>query len=204
MKKEIIVSVKEHYDRLIDENNDPVHDSAKLQEYMNQWDGEPFLNELNLTDEKTVLEIGIGTGRLAAKTSPLCKHLVGIDISSKTVERARQNLDSYTNIDYICADFTMYQFAGKFDVIYSSLTWLHIKDKYASMRKVAQILNPHGRFVISIDKSQKRYLDYGNRKIEVYPDTYQGIKTMAQKCGLSCKRCIQTEFAYIFSFQKQG
>ena len=160
MKKEIIVSVKKHYDRLIDENNDPVYDSARLQEYMNQWDGETFLNELNLTDEKTVLEIGIETGRLAAKTSPLCKHLVGIDISPKTIERARQNLDSYTNIDYICADFITYQFVGKFDVIYSSLIWMHIKDKYGSMRKVAEILNAHGRFVISVDKSQRKNITH--------------------------------------------
>ena len=33
----------EHYDSLIDENNDPVHDSLQLREYMDKWDGQKFI-----------------------------------------------------------------------------------------------------------------------------------------------------------------
>lgn len=61
-----------HYDKLIEENNDPVHDSKPLQEYMNQWDGINFIKEMQLTTEKNVLEIGIGTGRIAIKAAPMC------------------------------------------------------------------------------------------------------------------------------------
>lgn len=41
-----IVSSLEHYDRLIEEGNDPVQDPPQLHEYM-RWDGSSFYNALN-------------------------------------------------------------------------------------------------------------------------------------------------------------
>ena len=73
-----------HYDKLIEENNDPFRDPPELQEYMDKWDGQPFIDSMRLDSTKNVLEIGIGTGRLAARTAPLCRNLSGIDISPKT------------------------------------------------------------------------------------------------------------------------
>ena len=90
---EIFVNVIEHYDKLIDENNDPVYDTASLQEYMNKWDGQVFVDSMKLDKHKTVLEIGIGTGRLAFKTIPLCKKFYAIDLSQKTIERAKDDQD---------------------------------------------------------------------------------------------------------------
>ena len=42
------MNVIEHYDKLIDENNDPVYDPASLQEYMNKWDGQVFVDSMKL------------------------------------------------------------------------------------------------------------------------------------------------------------
>ena len=61
-----------HYDMLIDENNDPFRDPPVLQDYMSQWDGQAFINSMKLNGTKKVLEIGVGTGRLAKKVAPLC------------------------------------------------------------------------------------------------------------------------------------
>ena len=57
--------VIEHYNKLIDENNDPVHDSKPLKDYMDKWDGERFIESMKLNKNKWALEIGVGTGRLA-------------------------------------------------------------------------------------------------------------------------------------------
>ena len=89
------MNVITHYDLLIDEDNDPFRDPPELQEYMNGWDGEKFVEALELTKNKKVLEIGIGTGRLAVRVAPHCRKLTGIDISPKTVERAKENLKDY-------------------------------------------------------------------------------------------------------------
>ena len=43
---------------LIDENNNPVNNPKPLQDYMNKWDGQLFIDALKLDKNKTVLEIG--------------------------------------------------------------------------------------------------------------------------------------------------
>ena len=39
----VTMDVIDHYDLLIEEQNDPFRDPPVLQEYMSKWDGEPFL-----------------------------------------------------------------------------------------------------------------------------------------------------------------
>ena len=56
------VDVITHYDLLIDESNDPVCDPEPLKQYMDKWDGKPFIDALRLDKSKSVLEIGVGTG----------------------------------------------------------------------------------------------------------------------------------------------
>ena len=167
----MLTDVKTHYDMLIDEGNDPVYDSELLKNYMDRWDGDVFIQNMQLTTDKTVLEIGIGTGRLALKVAPKCKTLYGIDISPKTIKRAKDNLKEYKNISLICDDFMIHNFDKKFDVIYSSLTFMHIEDKQRAINKVASLLNNAGIFVLSIDKNQSDYIDMSTRKIKIFPDT---------------------------------
>lgn len=192
------MNVIEHYNKLIDENNDPVHDPEPLKKYMDKWDGQVFIDSMKLNKTKTILEIGVGTGRIAVKTIPLCKKFFGIDISPKTIERAAHNLSQYHNTELICADFMTYNFGASFDVIYSSLTFMHIKDKQECINKIHSLLNLNGRFVLSIEKNQNKYIEYGNRKITIYPDTPSDTKVYITNSGLTLLDCIETEFAYIF------
>ena len=145
-----------HYDTLIDENNDPVHDPKQLRDYMDKWDGQAFIDEMRLDTDKSVLEIGVGTGRLAVRVAPLCGHFVGIDISSKTIERAKENLKEHANVNLISGNFLTYDFGSrKFDVIYSSLTFMHIKKKQYAIDKIASFLAENGRFVQSSFENRK-------------------------------------------------
>ena len=115
------MNVVDHYNMLIDENNDPVYDSEPLKKYMDKWDGQVFIDAMKLDKTKTILEIGVGTGRLALKTIPLCKEFVGIDLSQKTIDRATHNLLQYKNAKLICDDFMSYVFSSDFDVAHSLL-----------------------------------------------------------------------------------
>ena len=192
------MGVIEHYDKLIDENNDPVYDPKTLKEYMDKWDGQTFIDSMRIDETKTVLEIGVGTGRLAVKTVPLCKKFFGIDISPKTIGRAIGNLSQYQNAELICDDFMIYKFHCTFDVVYSSLTFMHIREKQECINKVYSLLNPNGRFVLSIDKSQNEYIEYGNRKVDIYPDNPTDTKGYIINSGLTILDFIEIEFAYIF------
>lgn len=165
MKSEIV----RHYDLLIDENNDPVHDPKSLQNYMDKWDGQTFIDKMELDKDKSVLEIGVGTGRLAVRIAPECREFFGIDISPKTIKRAKENLAEYNNISLICDDFLTHKFNQDFDVIYSSLTFMHIEEKQKAINKVAALLKDGGRFVLSIDKNQNDTIEYGTQKLKFIP-----------------------------------
>ncbi len=187
----------EHYDMLVDENNDPVHDPKQLRDYMNKWDGGLFLNSMELDQFKSVLEIGCGTGRLAVQVAPLCAKFCGIDISPKTIQRAKENLSMSNNVMLICDDFMEHSFDSSFDIIYSSLTFFHFQDKQAAIYKTASLLNENGRFILSLSKNQDAYIDMGERKILIYPDDYSVMKKYITNARLNLIKCFETEFAYI-------
>lgn len=190
--------IAEYYDLLIDENNDPVYDPKPLQDYMDKWDGQTFIDKMELNNQKSVLEIGVGTGRLAVRTAKLCGKFCGIDISSKTIDRAKENLKEYNNITLICDGFSEHNFNERFDVIYSSLTFMHIEKKQNAINKVSALLKKRGKFVLSIDKNQDEFIDTGRSKIKVYPDTPEKMKTYITKSGLLPIKYYETEFAYVF------
>ena len=196
------MDVKTHYDMLIDENNDPFRDLPELQEYMNTWDGNLFLEALELSKNKSVLEIGVGTGRIAVKVAPCCFKLTGIDISPKTIDRAKDNLKEYGNIFFVCSDFNSHEFEETFDVIYSSLTMMHFKDKATVITKVDKLLNDNGIFCLSIDKNQSEYIDMGTRKIKVYPDNLDNIISIIGETAMSVVKVIETDNAYIVVSRK--
>lgn len=188
-----------HYDLLIDEGNDPVLDPPAMRDYMYQWDGDAFFDLLSLRGTQNVLEIGIGTGRLALRAAPLCASFTGIDLSAKTLSRAREHLAARHNVTLVQGDFLTYPFSDDFDVIYSSLTFMHLPDKQRAIDKVASLLRPGGRFVLSIDKNPADVLDMGTRRIKLYPDSPESIVHALSQAGLSVQSHIELPFAHLFS-----
>ena len=53
--KEVI----EHYNKLIDENNDPIRDSKPLKDYMDKWDGGRFIESMKLNKKKRFWKLGL-------------------------------------------------------------------------------------------------------------------------------------------------
>jgi len=192
MKTEVI----NHYDLLIDEGNDPFLDPPELKEYMNNWDGQAFINLLDLNHEKRALEIGCGTGRLAVQVAPKVKSFLGIDISPKTVSVAKQHLN-FSNVQILCEDFYNFKSEARFDLIYSSLTFMHFGDKQGAINKAYELLTKGGIFVLSIDKNQSEFIDYGTRKIKVYPDNPQTITALLKNSGFGKVQVQEAPLAHL-------
>jgi len=144
----------------------------------------------------------VGTGRLALKVCGKCKSFVGIDISPKTIERAKENMAAFDNKELVRGDFLVYDFTSRFDVIYSSLTFMHIEDKQSAINKVSGLLKPGGRFVLSISRSQDSVIDFGNRKIKIFPDDVESTRTYIKNAGLLLEKQFDTEFATVFVASK--
>jgi SAM-dependent methyltransferase len=195
------MDVRTHYDLLIDEGNDPFHDPPELRVYMDQWDGPEFLAAMELNGSQEVLEIGIGTGRIADRAAPLCARLTGIDLSPKTIARAQENLAAHSNISLLCGNFLEFPLITQYDVVYSTLTMLHFRDKNDFLQKATSLLRPGGLLVLSLDKNQSEYLDMGTRQLRVYPDTPERIIPLLGTLHL--EKQIETEFAHILVCKKR-
>ena len=189
--------VARHYDLLIDEGNDPVLDPPELAAYMDGWDGPAFLAALGLTGSEDVLEIGVGTGRLALRIAPACRQFTGIDISEKSIVRARAHLAAFPAVRLLCADFLSWETQARFDVVCSSLTFMHFADKRAAAQRVAALLRPGGRAVLSLDRDASGVIDYGTRRLTVYPDDPAVLASHLADACLTVQDVLQTERAYI-------
>lgn len=196
------VSLSEHYDLLIDENNDPVYDPKLLKDFMDKSDGQYFINCLNLTPMKDVLEIGVGTGRLANRVAGKCNSFCGIDISEKTVIRAKENLNEFDNVSIILGDFLEYSFNEFYDVIYASQVFWHIQDKQKAISKIVNLLKKNGILVLSIEKVQSDVLEYISRKIRMFPDNIESILKFLENSNLSIRHIEDIENAYVIVANK--
>ncbi|TCZ79330.1 class I SAM-dependent methyltransferase [Paenibacillus albiflavus] len=190
-----IVSTQEHYEMLIDEGNDPLQDPPQLQAYMNRWDGPSFFNELK-PKNSMVLDIGIGTGRIAKTVLHAgCQFLVGIDISPKTLDRARTNLSSYPNLELVNTDVNNFIRPNIFDLAYSVLTFLHIEDKEKALNNIYISLKNNGSFVLSVSKDNE-WLECGDRKIKLYPIGLEDYIRLFQSIGFQIESIQETESKY--------
>lgn len=197
------VSAQLHYDLLLAEDNDPVLDPPALAAYMDGWDGEALLQALCLTPDCRVLEIGVGTGRLALRVLKRgCAAFTGMDISEKTLERAGRHLAAYEHAALIRGEFPADAPQGFFDRIYSSLTFLHIEDKRGACQWIASLLAGGGRCVLSLDKERADVLDMGSRKVRTFPDTPEEISFLLREAGLRVLPPVELERAYLVTAVK--
>ncbi|MBR2643121.1 MAG: class I SAM-dependent methyltransferase [Lentisphaeria bacterium] len=205
MYQDIFEKIAFHYDELVREGHDPFQDPPEVQEYMDEWDGEEFLNLLALTGKEKVLEIGCGTGRLAGRVLNLCMEYTGIDLSGASVMRARANLAAVPGTpfrNFLCGQFPDCILPGQYHCIFSSLTLLHIPDKSAAMQKIASHLLPGGRVVLSLDKTRKEDIEYIDRTVPVFPDTPVSIKKACTGTGLQFVSRLEKEKATLLVFAK--
>ena len=79
---------------------------------------------------------------------------------------------------------------------------MHFEDKQKVIEKVDSILKDGGKFCLSIDKNQSEYIDMGNRKLRVYPDTVDNITSLISKTVMKIDTVQEIENAFIISCQK--
>ena len=145
-----------------------------------------------------MLEIGVGTGRLALKVLKRgCGRFVGVDLSEATIRTAHGHLASFSNVTLLAGEFPEDMPDGPFDCVYSSLTFLHIEEKRKACQRIAAQLAPGGRCVISLDKERSDVLDMGSRKVRTYPDTPEEISLFLREAGLRVLPPVELERAHL-------
>jgi cyclopropane fatty-acyl-phospholipid synthase-like methyltransferase len=112
---------------------------------------------------KKVLEFGCGTGLVGINVADATKELIGIDLSSKMIEKFNEKAQKL-NLNAKAFKKDMFDIKEKFDVIISSMTIHHIKD----IKKLSKKLYEIGEevFIADLLKEDGSFHTRGNEDVE--------------------------------------
>lgn len=107
------------------------------------------LLDLGLDAAGTLVDLGAGTGALAAAASPHCRRVVAVDVSQAMLAAARARADrlGLRNVEFVRAGLLTYEHAGDpADLVYSRNALHHLPDfwKGVALCRVAGMLRPGG------------------------------------------------------------
>lgn len=98
----------------------------------------------------SVLDLGCGTGvMIPVYIEAGLSRIVGVDVSPKMIEVARQKFAENDNVEFIAADVLDLPKLEPFDAVIIYNAYPHFLDKQALVDKVASLLVPEGRFVVA-------------------------------------------------------
>lgn len=106
-----------------------------------------------------VVDVGTGTGFVAAGLAPLAARVIGIDNSPAMLETARGNLKALeaSNVDLLQADLSRLPLAdGSMDAAFANMVLHHAEDPAAMLSEMARVTRPGGAVVIT-DEAEHPY-----------------------------------------------
>lgn len=155
-----------------------------------------MLKNVNLDNEKKVLDYGCGTGLVGIEVAPLVKSVVFLDNSAAMVNVLENKLGkafekheySSENIKVIMGDINKYT-TKDIDVVFSLMALHHVEDVQAAFEHIsANILKPGGLLVIG-DLKEENGSFHGEEKV---PHNGFNIPNLAQQLEFSEMEVITT------------
>ncbi len=159
---EILKQTQKTWDRYISESGDDIYrkgyiyrsDSKDEHYRMGYWDFPYFiampLAKMGFGIPKNVLEIGVGTGRLAACALNMVDKFCGIDISEEVIKKAitHLNIIGGKNVELKVNDGQSIPYPdNNFDWVYSLIVFIHIPSKMIVQKYIEEcyrVLNKGG------------------------------------------------------------
>lgn len=150
------------------------------------WDfalhmAQEFAPHISHPEEKVIMEIGHGAGRILAAASRAFKHAIGVDIHENN-EKVAQELNA-RGIE----NFTLFQSDGKtlpvpdasVDCVYSFIVMQHLEKIEvfeAYLREVYRVLNPGGVAVLYFGRKYKQSINRDSKLRYLWDKWMEGIR----------------------------
>lgn len=141
-------------------------------------DQRPFLREevefyKNLVRKlrpKTILELGVGTGRIFSELLPNVEHGIGLDISDQMLASCKKACQSLDNYELLNRNFINFNLSRTFDFIYLPFnTFQHLLTKKEQTDCLASIrlhMHKDSHFVLDVMDSKQITLDFEQWKLD--------------------------------------
>lgn len=162
MPNKNIIASKEEWEKLAEENHRYYIASRKgrdiddnnfrltgQEDYDKLVLGDEFLlKSLEPLNNKNVLEIGCGSGRLLEFFAKDFKEVYGVDISKKMIDLAKDWLHNFNNVFLEATDGLHYPYKNDFfDLVFSYVVFQHMPSKKVikkNLEEVYKVLKPNG------------------------------------------------------------
>lgn len=149
-----------------------------------------------------VLEIGCGEGGLTLELATRESHVLGVDISTIALERARERCSGSANVDFCQLDALRELPAGPFDVVVCDGVLAYAEGSVdAAAARVAESVSPSGRLVVVHRDVEP---DPASPVFDAAPPTRaSGIERALRKRGMTVE-ARQTGNGYIVQCFRRG
>jgi SAM-dependent methyltransferase len=95
-------------------------------------------------EDKSVLELGCGAGRITFELADKVREIVAIDIDAKAIAEARQN-NAYEHVTFIVENMENFDLKRRFDLILSvGVGYMYLKDLPSAIRNISHHLDTKG------------------------------------------------------------
>lgn len=123
-------------------------------EKYNKKESDLLIENLNINNEDTILDIPCGYGRLTNILAQKAKKIVGVDINKDFLHIAKQHSFKYAILPtYVKEDIRTFQYIHKFDaaiVAFNSFGIFNDVDNELFIKNLSSNLKDKGRFMIEI------------------------------------------------------
>lgn len=148
------MDLKHYYNNIADyepyaQSFDPVRFSLEIRRFQKI---KSILRRINFKD---LLDLGCGEGQLFGNLFDFNFNYVGMDISNKRIERAKNSYKDFDNATFVTGSATeIPNVYHSFDVVVCSELLEHVQSPQAVIKQISNVLNPRGYLILSVPNNE--------------------------------------------------